>query len=145
MDANQHVNNTKYLSYTETARIQYLQTILSQRYDPGMTNVIPLVKETVVKYKLPVTYPDTGILLSVGVKVDPKSIKSDRMDFVCLIVSHKHNVVACEVRTLTVMFDIREHRKKNIPPEFLRGMEEWEQRVDPGLTLVVQENLKAYL
>ncbi|ORY42149.1 Thioesterase/thiol ester dehydrase-isomerase [Rhizoclosmatium globosum] len=137
MDANQHVNNTKYLSYTETARVQYLETIRSQRDDPAMATIIPMVKENVIKYKFPVTYPDT---VSVGVRVDPKSIKPDRFDFICLIVSQKHNIVVCDVRTHIVAFDLSTNRKANMSDEFLKGLEQWERRVDSGWELVVEEN-----
>ncbi|KAJ3289291.1 hypothetical protein HDU79_004200 [Rhizoclosmatium sp. JEL0117] len=136
MDANQHINNTKYLSYVGTAQVQYLETIRSQQKDDSMASMISIVKKHVVQYKFPVTYPDK---VSIGVKADPKSIKAGQLDLICMIVSHKHKMVVCEVRTLLVAFDLRTNRKANMSPEFLRVLEQWEQCVDSDWKLAAEE------
>ena len=64
MDAFHHVNNTVYLKYFESARVQYFDSIPELAGFKG--EEIPVLANISCNFKKPVTYPDT-LTLKVGV------------------------------------------------------------------------------
>lgn len=58
MDAYQHVNNTVYLRWCETARIEYFARtgLLDRRNEDGIG---PILARHTIDYRKPVTFPDT--------------------------------------------------------------------------------------
>jgi len=82
MDAYQHVNNTLYFRYFESARIAYMDQLAVAGF---MSNrgIGPILHSINCRFRLPVTYPDTVV---IGVRVT--EIAEDRfiMDH-CLIQS----------------------------------------------------------
>ncbi|KAI9353748.1 HotDog domain-containing protein [Obelidium mucronatum] len=113
-DIYQHVNNAIYVKYFETGRISYFNLLVEHMGQSKLS----------MDYRKPVTYPDT---LTIGVRVDPKSIKSDRFDQECRIVSHKFECITNEGRATLVCFDHKAKRKIAIPKEFLEGISHLEQ------------------
>ena len=57
MDAFSHVNNAKYFTYFETARMAYFEQTGVMSLE--MTREGPILASTQCRFKLPVTYPDT--------------------------------------------------------------------------------------
>lgn len=54
LDAFNHVNNARYLTYIEQARIEWLETI----GEPWVTDAYgPVLAQTLLNYKLPIEYP----------------------------------------------------------------------------------------
>ncbi|NVK32471.1 MAG: acyl-CoA thioesterase [Gammaproteobacteria bacterium] len=62
MDALNHVNNTKYFRYFESARIEYCNAI---GLEIGSEIVGLVISETGCRFRRPITYPDT---VSVGAR-----------------------------------------------------------------------------
>jgi acyl-CoA thioester hydrolase len=111
MDSFQHVNNTAYFRYFESARIRYSEKLGLYKHKDE-TGIGPILGSTSCKYRLPLTYPDT---VSVGTKIT--DIAEDRFTMKYVIVSHKHQKVAAEGDGVVVMYDYREGRKTAIPEE----------------------------
>lgn len=102
MDAANHVNNTVYIRWAESARIAFWEVAdLPIRQDLG-----PVVARVSAKYIFPVQFPDriwmgTRFVRMVG-----------EMFFMeTLIVSEKHQRAACLVEVSGVMFDYKNQKK----------------------------------
>jgi acyl-CoA thioester hydrolase len=65
MDAFQHVNNTVYLRWMESARIAYFERLELANRMLG-EGIGPILARTEIDYRRPVTYPDT-VTIAVGV------------------------------------------------------------------------------
>ena len=111
MDSFQHVNNTAYFRYFESARIRYSEKLGLYKHKDE-TGIGPILGSTSCKYRLPLTYPDT---VSVGTKII--DIAEDRFTMKYVIVSHKHQKIAAEGDGVVVMYDYREGKKTAIPEE----------------------------
>jgi acyl-CoA thioester hydrolase len=77
MDSFQHVNNTVYLRWAESARIEYFARVglLERR---GLDGVGPILARHATDYRRPVTFPDT---VRVGVGVSRIGGSSFTMDY----------------------------------------------------------------
>ena len=109
MDAFQHVNNTVYFRYFETARIAFFDK-LGFNEVKAETGVGPILASTQCRFRIPLTYPDT---VSVGAKV--LNVEEDRFTMHYLIVSHRHKEVAAEGDGLLVAFDYKTLNKAKLP------------------------------
>lgn len=108
MDAANHVNNTVYIQWAETARIGYWQLgRLPMQQDQG-----PVVARISAKYIFPVQFPDT---IWMGTRF--LHMKGDMFFLESLMVSEKHQKVACIVETCGVMFDYSLQKKADPIPE----------------------------
>jgi acyl-CoA thioester hydrolase len=80
MDALRHVNNARYFTWFEAARIAYLDRIRGSFGGPGagLGDVGPVLASTSCDYLRPVRYPSTVL---VGVRVAEVGNSSMRMDY----------------------------------------------------------------
>jgi len=108
MDAAQHVNNTVYFRYFESARIAYFERIAFGMDFPH--GVGPILAHTQCRFRFPLTYPDT---VSVGTKV--VGLAEDRFLMQFRIVSHRHGKVAAEGDGLIVSYEYRTQQKAPLP------------------------------
>lgn len=126
MDAANHVNNTVYIRWAESARIAFWELAeLPIRQDLG-----PVVAKVSAKYIFPVQFPDriwmgTRFIRTVGEMFFMES----------LIVSERHQRAACLVEVSGVMFDYK-HQKKAAPvPEmsdaFTKAQTEFMGKIAP--------------
>jgi acyl-CoA thioester hydrolase len=117
-----HVNNTVYLRWCESARIEYLRQIgLWQVTGDGLG---PILASISCDYRLPLTYPDT---VHVGVGVVKIGNSSFRMDHV--VVSEAQKLVAAEVRSTIVVMDYKRGRSTPLPDPMRAAIEKIEGRV----------------
>ena len=123
MDAFQHLNNTAYFRYFESARIAYFEALKLLEY-MAATGVGPILASTSCKFKIPLTYPDK---VSVGTRVS--TIEDDRFTMEYYVVSHKHQKVAAEGIGLIVSFNYRENTKAPIPSELKQRIEQLETSI----------------
>jgi acyl-CoA thioester hydrolase len=122
MDSFQHVNNTAYFRYFESARIRYSEKLGLYKHKDE-TGIGPILGSTSCKYRLPLTYPDT---VSVGAKIT--EIAEDRFTMKYVVVSHKHQKIAAEGDGVVVMYDYREGKKTAIPEEIRKRILAMEKR-----------------
>lgn len=105
MDAFQHVNNTVYLRWFETARIEWFARVGFQ----GTGGARPILARTEIDYRLPVVWPDT-VEVAIGVVAVGKS--SVTLGY-RITSEHLSGAVAAEGITVIVLFDYA--TKKSVP------------------------------
>lgn len=111
MDSFGHVNNTLYLRWAESARIEYFaRARLWSPSEPLVTG--PILAAISCNYRIPVEYPDT---VSVGARVTRLGNSSFTMNHV--IVSTGHDAVAAELESTLVFYDYRTARPARLPDE----------------------------
>jgi acyl-CoA thioester hydrolase len=108
-----HVNNTIYLRWCETARVEYLRRI--GLWMISTEGIGPILASISCDYRRPLTYPDT---VEVGARVTRIGNSSFRMEHRVLSLGQK--VVAAEVHSTIVVLDYQ--RQKAVPlPEAVRS------------------------
>ncbi len=119
MDAFGHVNNTVYLKYFESARIEYFAQI------PAIggfvsAEAIPVLANISCSYKKPVVYPD---VLQMNVMVS--KMGSASLEMTCDMVSPTLGLAAQASCTI-VMIDPKKGRSVRIPEHWRTAIEEVE-------------------
>ena len=109
MDAFQHVNNTVYLRWFESARIAYMMALGHEITATGDEAGVILGWQD-CKYIFPITFPDEVL---VGIKVS--GIQLDRFNLQCKIFSRKHNRLAAIANGTMVTYDYQNQQKTNVP------------------------------
>lgn len=109
MDAFQHVNNTIYFRYFESARIAYLERLAVADF-VGREGIGPILHSVNCRFRLPVTYPDT---VHVGVRVT--ALGRDRMVMDQCLVSEQYGKIAAQGDAITVTYDYHRQIKAPIP------------------------------
>lgn len=109
MDAFQHVNNTLYFRYFESARIAYFEQLAVADF-LSSNGIGPILASTSCRFRFPVTYPDT---LIVGARIS--QMGADRFVMEYRAVSQRHNKLAAEGEGLLVSYDYGAGRKAPIP------------------------------
>ena len=116
MDAAQHVNNTVYLRWMESARIQLFNQYLDFSNFATGNGIGPILAEVSCKYKLPVTFPDQIV---AAARVLPDSLTEFGFDIQSIIVSQKHQRIAAEGIARIVCYDYANLCKSPIPAELI--------------------------
>ena len=109
MDAFQHVNNSVYFRYFESARIAYFERLELMEY-MQMTGVGPILASTQCRFRIPLTYPD---VVRVGAKI--ADIADDRFVMHYAVVSQRLQKLAAEGEGVIVSFNYRENQKAPLP------------------------------
>ena len=120
-DAFGHVNNTVYLRWCESVRIEYLRRI--GLWMIGEDGIGPILASISCDYRKPLTYPDT---VHVGVRVERIGNTSFRMDHV--VVSEAQNLVAAELRSTIVVVDYKRNKSVPVPASVRAAIEKIEGR-----------------
>lgn len=120
LDALNHVNNTIYLRYFESARIDYFNHVglIAHRTNEGIG---PILHSVYCRFRIPVTFPDT---VTVGVRV--RNMQSDRFDMEAIMVSHQHEKICAEGTCTVVSYDYKRACKAPIPDVLRQRMLELE-------------------
>ena len=115
-DAFGHVNNTVYIRWAESARVEYM--VQAGMWPPlPPSGVGPILASIKCDYRLPLTHPDT---VHIGTKVSRIGNSSLSMDHV--IVSHNANAVAAEIESTIVMLDYSIQKPVRVPDEIRRAI-----------------------
>ena len=109
MDAYEHVNNTVYFRYFETARIAFFDQVGFKEVKDE-TGIGPILATTQCRFRIPLTYPDT---VSIGARV--VDVKEDRFTMLYRVVSHNHKKVAAEGDGLLIAYDYKALTKAKLP------------------------------
>lgn len=122
-DAFGHVNNTIYIRWAETARVEYMiKAGMWPELPPA--GLGPILASIRCDYKLPLTHPDT---VHIGTKVTRIGNSSLRMEH--RIVSHSANAVAAEIESTIVILDYSLHQPVRVPDEMRRAIAQLEATV----------------
>ncbi|HWQ52261.1 MAG TPA: thioesterase family protein [Bryobacteraceae bacterium] len=121
-DAFEHVNNTVYLRWCETARVEYLVRIgLFERRNAA--GIGPIMANITIDYKRPVTYPDS---VRVGARVTRIGNSSFHMEH--LVVSEAMNAVAAAMDSVLVVVDYTRNKPVPVPAAVRGAIEQLEGR-----------------
>ncbi|MHA1905734.1 MAG: acyl-CoA thioesterase [Candidatus Thorarchaeota archaeon] len=108
MDSLQHVNNTKYFRYLETARIKYFEHAgFVESFEKD--SIGPLLSATSCKFIKLLFYPDT---VTVGTRVT--SVEQDNFMIGHIIVSKSQGITALGEDKL-VVYDYKNSKKTTLP------------------------------
>lgn len=120
MDAFQHVNNTVYFRWFESARIAYFRQI---GYDTmkESSGLGPILASTSCRFRIPLEYPDT---VSVGTRVP--EVGEDRFVMEYVVESHRHAKIAARGEGVIVSFDYGLQAKCALPDSIRRAIAELE-------------------
>lgn len=105
-----HVNNTVYLRWCESARIEYL--IRAGLWMVRPDGLGPILASIACDYRRPLNYPDT---VHVGARITRIGNSSFRMEH--RIVSEALNVVAADAHSTIVVLDYRRNQSVRVPDE----------------------------
>ena len=114
-DAFQHVNNTVYFRWFESARIAYGDRI-------GLTDLMrtarigPILASITCHYRLPVNYPDT---VQIGTRITRIGRTSLTMDH--LLLSVAADAVAAEATSTLVIYDYNAAKPHPVPDSLRTG------------------------
>jgi acyl-CoA thioester hydrolase len=117
-----HVNNTVYLKWCETARVEYLRRIGHfPKLPPAKLG--PILANLSCDYRRPMTYPDK---VHVGARVTKVGNSSFRMDHV--LVSQREKTVSAEASSVLVTLDYSIGKPVRIPEEIREAIRKLEGR-----------------
>ena len=108
MDAAQHVNNTVYLRWIESARIEMFQKMNGGTFE--FKKIVPILAWQDCKYIFPVTYPDR-----VVISLDIIELLQDRVVCEGKIYSKKHERIVAISKTLLMAYNMEELKKYSFP------------------------------
>ena len=118
MDAFGHVNNTVYLKYFESARVEYFEAVPELAGFKG--NEIPVIVNLNCSYKKPVVYPDT---LTMNIAVTKLGSASLQMS--CDMISAKVGLAAQAACTI-VIIDAKKGHSVRMPQVWRDAIEKIE-------------------
>jgi len=108
MDAAQHVNNTVYLRWVESARIKMFEKMHDGSFE--FKKMVPILAWQDCKYIFPVTYPDTVI-----VALDVIELLEDRVLCEVKIYSKKHQRIVALSKSMLMAYDMIDLKKLPFP------------------------------
>ena len=109
MDYFQHVNNTVFFRYFESARIKYLDRI-GFREVLEESGIGPILASTHARFRRPLTYPD---VVRVGARTT--ELQPDRFVMEYRLVSTRDDCLAAEGGGVLVSYNYRNQRKEMLP------------------------------
>jgi acyl-CoA thioester hydrolase len=120
MDALQHVNNVVYLKWFESARLAYFDRV---EFMAGMKtdNLGPILASSSIKYRAPLTYPDS---ILVGARA--KDVSEDSMIQEYAVYSLGQSLKTTSGESRMVMYDFNHKCKAAIPDSIvanIKGLE----------------------
>lgn len=113
MDAFGHVNNARYFTYFEIARILWFQAKGVMMDGLRVGDVGPILASTSCRFKAPVTFPDT---LEIAIEVI--DVGEDRFSHRYTVRSEALGRVAATGEALVVSYDYAKGAKAPVPPSW---------------------------
>jgi acyl-CoA thioester hydrolase len=118
MDAAQHVNNTVYFRYFESARIEFFNQVGFMDF-MGEVGVGPILAEVTCQYKAPLTFPDT---IQITARILPDSFTEYGFVMQHVVYSEKLQRIAAEGTSRIVCYDYKNKQKALISSELLEKL-----------------------
>jgi acyl-CoA thioester hydrolase len=108
MDAAQHVNNTVYLRWVESTRIEMFKKMSGGSLE--FKKIVPILAWQDCKYIFPVTYPD-----QVVITLDIIELMEDRVVCEAKIFSKRHNRIVAISKSILMAYGMKELKKQPFP------------------------------
>ncbi len=112
VDSMGHVNNAVYLSYLETARMEFYEKVFGR---DGFARFPYILAEVHIRFLKPARLKD---LLDLGIRVSEVGRKSFRFQY--LIRDHTTHATICEAESVQVMYDYATGTSREVPEEWRR-------------------------
>lgn len=110
LDSFGHVNNARYFTWLEAARMAYFDAVGVPTAGPGMT-IGPILATTTCDFRAPVTYPDT-----VTVQTSVPKVGNTSFQMVYTVTSARTGLAA-QGTAVIVMVDYRTDQKVRVPDD----------------------------
>lgn len=122
MDAMNHVNNAKYLTYIESARISYFREVLGKHMHaaPGF-----ILAKASIDFILPIALHDEITVLTRCSRIGNKSFD---LEYQIVRVNPQPQSVVAKAQTVLVGYDYQSLKTIQIPDEWKKKMEAYEHR-----------------
>lgn len=130
LDAMGHVNNAKYLTYLETARIRYVHEVCAPHTNWSELGMI--LAKVVIEYKAPLLYDDQVELYTRVSRIGNKSFE---IEHVVMRTADDQSEVAALGTTTLVSCDYQQKRTIPVP-------DSWRERIlayEPALSTLTNE------
>ena len=114
LDPMGHVNNAVYLTWTETARIEFLRSV-GVLDNPNTGEMTMILAHAEVDFRAPLTFGDN---VEIGVRAGRIGTKSFDLEYEL----RSGNRVVAEAKTVLVAYDYDLHRPTEIPEEWRRWL-----------------------
>jgi acyl-CoA thioester hydrolase len=121
LDPQGHVNNAKYLTYFEQARVYYLIQLGLFNKGQSFMDVGIIIADIHIAFQTPARYDDR---IKVGVRTSKIGNKSMTVDQ-CVMNADTGKVLASGT-VILVAFDYREHRTISVPDEWKKTISKFE-------------------
>ena len=122
MDAMGHVNNAKYLTYIEIARIGYFNTVLSKGVDLSRQSFI--LARAAVDFVLPIELHDK---IQVATRCARMGTKSFDLEYEIVKTNHDAPIVVAKAQTVLVCYDYLDKKSIAIPDGWKKLIETYEK------------------
>jgi len=123
MDAAQHVNNTVYLRYGETSRIEFMR---SCGIDFDIKGSGFILGEINCKYIFPLTFPDK---VWVGTRAMLDTIENHSFWTEQIIVSQQHNRISAILQSKLVNYDFVQLKKSLLSDQIINSLHHFEKQL----------------
>jgi acyl-CoA thioester hydrolase len=121
LDPQGHVNNAKYVTYFETARVHYKQHIGTFETGQSFLDIGVILADLQITFLAPILW---GTPIKVGARVTKLGSKSIQMEQ--CIVSADEKTVFATGKVVMVAFDYRAGKSVLIPEDWRNKMSEFE-------------------
>jgi acyl-CoA thioester hydrolase len=125
MDTLGHVNNAKYLTYLEHARVSYFHEL--KLWDGSISALGLIIARISIDYKLPLTMHD-GVV-DIWTRCSRLGTKSFDIENLIIVTRGGVEQIAAQATTVTVVFDYSSNTTVALPDDWRQLLIEYE----PGL------------
>lgn len=129
LDVLGHLNNAKYLTYIEQARILYIKEVCGWSGD--WRNLGMILARTEIDYKLPIAFGDAVVVYVRTSRIGGKSFDLD------YIISRQRGEIAPEiaatVKTVMVSFDYQQDKSIPVPQSWREAMLAYESSLSSSV------------
>lgn len=113
LDPQGHLNNAKYLTYFEQARIHYFMQLGLRKPDISFLDIGVILADVHITYKEPVLF---GMDIIVGVRITRLGNRS--FDVAQAVIDRARDKVMAPAKVVMVCFDYHTGQTKPIPPDW---------------------------
>ena len=123
LDAQGHVNNAKYLTYFEQARVCYWTEVGLFSKEQSFTEIGVIIADIHIKYEEPIHW---GLPIRIGVRITKIGNKSLTVDQCVVDDSGEHTYANGTV--ILVAYDYTAQRSLQVPDSWRQKLEAYERR-----------------
>lgn len=121
MDAFGHINNAKFLTYIEEARVKYFDEIVKWEYDWSKYGII--LARVEIDYKVPGYFKDSLIVQTRCSRIGNKSLT---LEYQLVKKENEKDTIISSALSVLVMYDYENGNSIQVPGEWKAAIEKFE-------------------